>query len=382
MSVNVCHCRRIIKAFSAGFSRCSTNLNADIPELMKRWEISKYGPIDNLKFNDSATVPSELKPDEILVKLFATSVNPIDIEMSEGYGRVAINTLRKIYGVNEFPLVLGRDGSGMIVKTGKNVRRFKTGDDIWCAKWILGAGTHAEYAIVKQSEAALKPKTLSHIESASLPYVACTVWSALVGTGGLDPDSSNNNRNILILGGSGGVGTFAIQLANILGNNVTVTCSEDNFDMVMKYGAKNAIDYNSETHKDDLRKYGPYDIILDASKMGQSETVGGSSNSLYITLMPPFLPSIDKHGLFKGLLCSGRDLLNNNFNNLLTGEGRYIWGFFFPNGGILKRVAEMVDNGEIQPVIDSVRKFEDMKNAFDHVKNGQTRGKVVLQLES
>ncbi len=369
------------KILPSYFARCFTNDSDDIPNTMRRWEITEYGSLDNLTLNRSALVPGELKPDQILLKTFATSVNPIDTEMLEGYGRVAINTLRKVYGVNEFPLVLGRDGSGVAVKTGKNVRRFKVGDEVWCARWIIGDGTHSEFASINQSEASLKPKSLSHIESASLPYVACTVWAALIGRAGLDPEKSNN-KNVLILGGSGGVGTFAIQLAKLLGNNVTATCSLDNFDMVKKYGASVAIDYNSVTYEEDVKANGPYDVILDASKEGQSKKIGGNSKSIYITLMPPFLPSIDKHGLAMGLAHSGRELFETNFRNLLNSQGRYTWGFFYPNGGILKKVAELVDDGKISPVIDSVRDFEDMKSAFDHVRNGQTRGKVILKIRS
>ncbi len=362
---------------------CCRFLASYVPDTMRRWQVSAYeNSLDNLTLNESAMVPDELKPDQLLVKMSASSVNPIDIEMSEGYGSVAINTLRRLYGVKEFPLVLGRDGSGVVVKTGKSVRRFKTGDEIWCARWILGDGTHAEYCVVSQSEAAIKPQSLSHAEAAAMPYVSSTVWAVLTGIAGIDPERMDNNKNILILGGSGGVGTFAIQLAKVLGNNITATCSKENLDLVKKYGASNAIDYKSEAYENEIKSYGPYDIILDASKEGQTKKLGGNSSSVYITLMPPFLPTIDKHGLAKGLLYSGKELLETNFNRLLQNQGKYAWGFFYPNGGILRRVAELVDDGKISPVIDSVHDFADAKTAFERVKYGQTKGKVILNISS
>ena len=361
------------------FSRGETTNAEGIPSSMKRWEMCKYGSTDNIYLNEAAPVPVQLKPDQILLKVCASSVNPIDVEMCEGYGSTLINVFRRMYGVQEFPLILGRDGSGVVVKTGKSVSRFRIGDNIWCARWIIGEGTHAEYCVVSQSEASLKPKTLSFVDSAALPYVACTVWPALISRAGLSFERENN-KNILILGGSGGVGTFAVQLAKVLGNNVVTTCSVDNFELVKNLGADTVIDYNSDTYENDIGQNGPYDIVLDASKDGQENKIGCSSKTIYVALMPPLLPSVDKNGLPFGLVCSAKEFLQTNINNFFQNKGKYAWGFFYPNGGILNKVAELVDDGKIRSVIDSVHDFENARDAFEHIKYGQTRGKVILNI--
>lgn len=355
-------------------------LNDSIPRIMRRWELSGYGINDVLRLTENARVPTRLKNDQVLVKVAAASVNPIDIEMMEGYGRTAMNTIRKLYGIPEFPLVLGRDCSGVIVKKGNGVRRFKVGDEVWCARWVIGDGTHAEYCVTAQSEVALKPKTLSHIEAASLPYVACTSWAALVSRAGLDPNRTDNKKHVLILGGSGGIGTVAVQLSKYLGNRVTATCSLTNHELVKSLGADNVIDYRDEKYEYLINEIGPYDIILDGRRGQQKNIIGADQRTIYITLMPPFLPSIDQSGLTLGLINSGKEFYMQTLNNFVQNKGKYAWGLFFPSSGVLRTIASLVDGGSIRPVVSSVYELCDARDALEKLAKGQTRGKIVLKM--
>ena len=371
-----------------GFLLCSSKRlfasscvrNHEIPCSMSRWETSRYGSISSLEFNTDAPVPKGIKKDAIMIKVKAASVNPFDIEMIEGYGSKAMNVLRRLYNVKEFPIVTGRDCSGVVVKTGQGVRRFKVGDEVWCAKWVLDKGTHAEYCLASQSEVSLKPKTLSHLEAASIPYVACTSWTALVSRAGIDPKKIDNGKHILLLGGSGGIGTFAIQLAKCFGNTVTATCSQSNINFLYSLGADNVIDYQAENHDYLIQQIGPYDIVLDARSGHHTDIIGCTEKTTFITLMPPFLPAIDESGLAFGLFNAGMEFYRQSFENLAQKRGRYAWGLFFPNGGILKSVSEFIDRGSIKPVISSVVRFEDAKEAFRMLQSGTTKGKIVLDM--
>ena len=356
------------------------NGHSDLPKTMKRWQISRYGSIDDLELHNDAHVPQNLNNDQVLVKVMAASINPFDIEMIEGYGSRALNILRKIYKIREFPLVTGRDFSGVVVKTGRNVRRFKVGDEIWGARWVIGDGTHSEYCACNQSEVSLKPRALQHTEAASLPYIACTSWAALVTRAGLDPEKMNNNKNVLVLGGSGGIGSFSIQLSKAFGNQVAATCSEHNFELVKSVGAETVINYKNPDFRDQIEESGPYDIILDARRGDQSEKIGGDPKSIYVTLMPPFLPSIDENGLLLGLANSGKEFCSQSFKSFIENKGRYSWGLFFPSGGVLNKVASLVDKGLIKPVIGSVYDFDDAKEAFEKLKDGTANGKIVLDV--
>eukprot|EP00112_Aurelia_sp_Birch-Aquarium-sp1_P006947 Seg1759.1 transcript_id=Seg1759.1/GoldUCD/mRNA.D3Y31 product="Reticulon-4-interacting protein 1 mitochondrial" protein_id=Seg1759.1/GoldUCD/D3Y31 len=358
----------------------TSDSGSDLPKTTKRWQISRYGSISDLEFCNDAHVPQNLKNDQVLVKVMAASINPFDIEMIEGYGSTALNILRKMYNIHEFPLVTGRDFSGVVLKKGRNVRRFRVGDEIWGARWVIGDGTHSEYCICTQSEVSLKPRTLQHIGAASLPYIACTSWAALVTRAGLDPENVNNNKNVLILGGSGGIGSFSIQLSKAFGNRVSATCSEHNFELVKSIGADAVINYKDPDYKDQIEQNGPYDIILDARRGDQSEKIGGDPKSVYVTLMPPFLPSIDENGLMLGLAKSGKEFCSQSFKDFLENKGRYSWGLFFPNGGILNKVASLIDKGLIKPVISSVHDFDNAKEAFEKLKDGTANGKIVLDL--
>ena len=368
--------RRVYRLFST--DRVSRMCDS-IPRFMKRWELLKYGGLSELNLAHNVVVPRQLRSDQVLVKVFAASVNPIDLEMMEGYGRTAINTLRKIYGLREFPLVLGRDCSGVVVRKGRGVRRFNIGDEVWCARWIIGDGTHAEYCVAHQSEVALKPETLDHVEAASIPYAACTSWVALIARAGLDPKRNDNNKHVLILGGSGGIGTIATQLCKTLGNHVTTTCSPVNNNLMLSLGADCVVDYKDAEYEKLIRNNGPYDIILDARRGDQRDKVGGSKGTIYITLMPPFLPSVDESGLAIGLVSAGKEYFMQNLSNFVENKGKYTWGLFFPSSGILKSIANLMTEGKLHPVVSHVYDFNDAEEALRRLAHGSKAGKIVLK---
>ena len=183
-----------------------------------------------------------LKPDEILVQVHAAGLNPIDYMIPKG-------TFKPILRF-QLPATLGSDLAGVVVEVGSRVTRFKPGDAVFASIFDLGTGALAEFAVVPENAAALKPANLDFVQAASIPMVGLTSWQALKERAQLKP-----GQKVFIPAGSGGIGTFAIQLAKYLGAKVGTTTSTGNVDLVRSLGADEVIDYKKQEFEDVLRDY-------------------------------------------------------------------------------------------------------------------------------
>ncbi|XP_072546119.1 reticulon-4-interacting protein 1 homolog, mitochondrial isoform X2 [Salminus brasiliensis] len=305
---------------------------------------------------------------------------------SGGYGAATLAAKRDPLCINqtntEFPLILGRDVSGEIMECGLDVRYFKPGDEVWAAIPPWKQGSLAEFVVLSANEVSCKPKSLSHADAASIPYVAATAWSALVNTGGLNKDNCAKKR-ILILGGSGGVGTFAIQLVKSWGAHVTVTCSQDADRLVRGVGADDVVDYTSGPVETKLQALEKFDLILD--------NIGGETENWalgllkpwcgakYVTLVTPFLLNTDQLGLADGMMRNGVTIATKALKHLTKGI-HYRWGFFAPSGPTLDDIREMVDAGKIRAVVEETFSFAQVPQAFEKVEKGHARGKTVVAI--
>ncbi|XP_060024260.1 reticulon-4-interacting protein 1, mitochondrial isoform X2 [Lagenorhynchus albirostris] len=297
--------------------------------VMPAWVIDKYGSNEVLRFTQNMMIPMIHYPNEVIIKVHAASINPIDVNMRSGYGATALNMKRdplhiKIKG-EEFPLTLGRDVSGVVMECGLDVRYFKPGDEV----------SH-------------KPKSLTHAQAASLPYVALTAWSAINKIGGLN-DKNCAGKRVLILGASGGVGTFAIQVMKAWDAHVTAVCSQDASELVRKLGADDVIDYKSGNMEEQLKYLKPFDFILD-SVGGSTETWALNflkkwSGATYVTLVTPFLLNMDRLGIADGMLQTGVTVGSKTLKHFWQGV-HYRWAFFMASGPYLDDIAELVDAGK------------------------------------
>ncbi|KAI4883028.1 hypothetical protein NFI96_012491 [Prochilodus magdalenae] len=311
-----------------------------------------------------------------------------------GYGAATMAMKRDPLSINkagsEFPLILGRDVSGVIMECGLDVSYFKPGDEVWAAVPPWKQGSLAEFVVLSANEVSHKPKSLSHVDAASLPYVAATAWSALVNTGGLNKDNSARKRQdvyalkclcILILGGSGGVGTFAIQMLKSWGAHVTVTCSQNAERLVRGLGADDVVDYTAGPVEKKLQTLEKFDVILD--------NIGGETESWalgllkpwcgakYVTLVTPFLRNTDHLGIADGMMQTGVTIATKALKHLTKGV-HYRWGFFAPSGRALDDISEMVDAGKIRAVIEEQFSFAQVPQAFEKVEKGHARGKTIV----
>ncbi|XP_059839001.1 reticulon-4-interacting protein 1 homolog, mitochondrial [Hypanus sabinus] len=366
-----CFCRKITTS-----SRRQT--------VMPAWVIDKYGNNSMLRLTKNSPFPIIHYPNEVIIKVHACSLNPIDIFMRNGYGATALRVKRdplhlKSTG-SEFPLILGRDVSGVIMETGLDVSYFKPGDQVWAAVPPWKQGTLAEFVVASANEVSHKPKALGHSEAAALPYVALTTWSALVNTGGLNKDNCRGKR-VLILGGSGGIGTFATQLLKAWGAHVTTTCSADAFSLLKDLGADHIIDYRARSVEEQLKDLEPFDFILD-NLGGQTEQWALNllkpwSGATYVTLVTPLMLNMDRLGVADGMFRSGATIGSKVLKHLSKGV-HYRWAFFAPSGPTLDKITELVEKRKIRPVVEQLFAFSAVPQAFLKMEGGHARGKTVI----
>ncbi|XP_014288761.1 reticulon-4-interacting protein 1 homolog, mitochondrial [Halyomorpha halys] len=354
-------------------------------ELMLAWQFQSFGGLDQLKLNN-VILPQVKKPNDVLVKVHATSVNPLDVAMIGGYGNVVLDTLRQCDFRMEnknVPLTTGRDFCGEVVSKSTNVRKdIKVGDLVYGAIPPHYQGSHASYLVIDDHLMIQKPSNIKDTEAASIPYTALTAWSALKISGDLAV-SDPKTKKVLVLGASGGVGTAAVQMLKAWGCQVVATCGTDAVSLVSNMSPDIVIDYQQKEAMREIELSGKYDIILDASGnvnyVSYVPYLKEWSNSKFITLKSPFLSNTDYYGLLGGLIKNASDLLKYNLSSNALAKGCTVrWGFFAPLGIGMTEIGQLVKTGQLKPKIDSTFSFEEMPKAFKKVSEGHLRGKVVV----
>lgn len=302
---------------------------------------------------------------EVLVRMQAASVNPVDTYTRRG---TFSSVLR-----SRFPLVLGRDGAGTVVGVGKAVTRFRVGDDVFFMNHMPlngnALGTYAEYTVVPEDQLAHKPANISHQQAAGIPVVGLTSWRSLIEIGKLQA-----NQQVLIHGGSGGVGSFAIQLAKCFGATVTATCSAGSMDLVWSLGADAVIDYSRDRFENTVHNC---DLVFDTVgvRVQYSLQTLRRGGKLVAIVVPASLeaPTI---GTFLSIpfriawlkLCAlvqGKSCVNVTVR---------------PSGEILSQIAEFVEAGKIKLLIDSVYPLERVSEAHRRSETRHAHGKVILSM--
>lgn len=306
---------------------------------MKAARIHAYGDASEIRIED-APLPT-LSDDDVLIRVVATSVNPVDWKIRKGYLKSMIPY--------QMPLIMGWDVSGVVEQTGPAVTKFKPGDAVYSRPDIARNGAYAEYLAVRESEIAVKPATISHVEAASLPLVSITAWESLFTTANLSA-----GQKVLIHAGAGGAGSIAIQLAKAKGAHVTATASAAKSALVRSLGADQVIDYRAQDFSQVARDM---DVVFD--------TVGGAvQEKSWGTLKPG------------GFLVS---ITDRPSEDRAKAEGKRA-GFVFigPNAPILTDLAGMVDAGQVRPLIGAEYGLNDTAKAQEASETGRATGKIVI----
>lgn len=332
---------------------------------MKAFILESHGASRALQLAD---VPEpQLRDDEVLVQVHAAGVNQLDSKIKDGQFKLILPY--------RLPLILGHDVAGVVVKAGPRVRQFKPGDEVYARTDDFRIGTFAEFVPVKESSLAPKPKGLTMEEAASIPLVGLTAWQALVETAKL-----TKGQRVFIQAGSGGVGTFAIQLARHLGATVATTTSAANFELVRSLGADVAIDYRTQDFEDVLRDY---DVVLnsqDGKTLGKSLRVlkGGAK---LVSISGPPDPAFGRNIAAPAFVRLVMRLLSSGVRRRARGRGiDYSFLFMRANGGQLREITRLIEAGAIRPVVDKVFAFESTNEALAYAEAGHAKGKVVIKI--
>ncbi len=280
---------------------------------------------------------------ELLVRVHAASVNPVDwkIRKSGARGWLDVKT----------PYVPGFDVSGVVESVGPGVTRFKPGDAVYAMLDLRRGGAYAEYAVVKEPEAATKPQSVSHVEAAAVPLAALTAWQAL-----FDAADLKEGQTVLVHAGAGGVGSLAVQLAKWKGAKVIATASKPNHEFLKQLGVDEVIDYKTQNFADVVKDV---DVVLDA--------VGGQTTTDSFKVLK-------KGGMLVSIVGDpsprGADHAGVRAAAILVK----------PSGAQLARIATLIDEGKLKPVVTHEFALRDVAKAHDQSETGHTRGKIVLRI--
>jgi alcohol dehydrogenase len=332
---------------------------------MKAFVLERYGKQRALRLAD---IPKpELRDDEVLVEVHAAGVNLLDSKIRDGEFKLILPY--------HLPLILGHDVAGVVVEVGPRVRQFKPGDEVYARPDDFRIGTFAEYVPVKEASLALKPKGLTMEETASIPLVGLTAWQVLIERAKL-----KKGQRVLIHAGSGGVGTFAIQLAKHVGAVVATTTSTANVDWVKALGADIVIDYRKEDFATLLRDYDVVVNSLGGEVLDKSLRVLKPGGKLISISGPPDADFAKEIGL-SWILRQLMRLLSYRISRKARRRGvSYSFLFMRASGDQLREIGRLMDSGTIRPVVDRVFPFESTNEAMAYVESGRAKGKVVVRV--
>ncbi|MFD1471636.1 NADP-dependent oxidoreductase [Companilactobacillus mishanensis] len=310
---------------------------------MKAVVINEYGDRSKLQMTNIA-IP-ETADDEVLVEVKATSVNPIDWKLREGYLQEGIPL--------KFPIVLGWDVAGVITRTGSEVKDFHTGDKVLARPDLTNRGTYAEYTAVKENKLAKLPDNVSFEEAAALPLAGLTAWQGIY-----DKLKVESGQTVLIQGGAGGVGIIGIQLLKHIGAKVITTASAANTDFLKGLGADQVIDYHTEDFSEILHNV---DAVFD--------TIGGDTLTKSFDIIKPGGRLVTISGQIDEALAKEKQV-----------EAESMW--LIPNGEQLTELVNLVSEGVAKVVIDSVHPFSEdgVKAAQEVSESHHAKGKIVIKM--
>src|SRR5438477_1642272 len=308
---------------------------------MKAIVVHEYGGPEVMKYEDAQR--PEPKENEILVKVIAAGVNPVDsAARSQKYARFMNITL---------PAIPGYDIAGIVERTGTSVTKFKAGDPVYAYIALDKGGAYAEYAVATEKEAAAKPKSLTYVEAAAVPLVSLTAWQALVDTAKLSP-----GQTVLIHGGSGGVGSFAIQIVKARGAKVFATASTPNQNLLKQLGADVAIDYTKQKFEDVAKDV---DVVLDCvgkDTLVRSYGIVKKGGIIVSIVGRPNQAELDKHGI-RGASISVE-----------------------PNSDELAEITKLIEEKKIKVVVSQTLPLAEAAKAQSQAGTRHTRGKSVLKV--
>jgi NADPH:quinone reductase-like Zn-dependent oxidoreductase len=332
---------------------------------VKAFIVDRYGKKGSRRMGEMPD--PQLQEDDVLVQVHAAGVNPLDSKIAHGEFKLILPY--------RLPLILGNDFAGVVVRVGSRVRRFEPGDEVYARPDADRIGAFAQFIAIREDSLAIKPKELTMEEAASIPLVGLTAWQALIEKANL-----KKGQKVLIHAGSGGVGTFAIQLAKHVGAIVATTTSAANLDWVKALGADIVIDYTKDDFTTILRDY---DVVLNSlgsdvlEKSLQVLEPGGKLISISGPPDPDFARELGSPWILRQVM----RLLSYRIRKKAKRYGvSYSFLFMKASGDQLREIGRLIDSRVIRAVVDRVFPFESTNEAMAYVESGRAKGKVVVKV--
>ena len=333
---------------------------------MKAFIIDRYSKKDPMRLGE--TPDPKVRDDDVLIEVHAAGLNLLDSKIKAGEFKQILPY--------RLPLVLGHDVAGVVTRVGSRVRQFKVGDEVYSRPADRRIGTFAEFIAVNERDVALKPKNVTMEEAASIPLVGLTAWQVLVEKADL-----KKGQKVFVQAGSGGVGTFAVQLAKQIGATVATTTSAANVDLVRRLGANVVVDYKKDDFETQLNGY---DVVLnsqDAKTLEKSLRILRPGGKLISISGPPdadFAKEIGASWVLRLVM----GLLSRGIRNKAKRRGAtYSFLFMRASGDQLREITSLIESGRIRPVLDRVFPFKSTNEALAYVETGRAKGKVVVKVK-
>jgi NADPH:quinone reductase-like Zn-dependent oxidoreductase len=306
-------------------------------ETMKAIVVHSFGGPEVLKYEDAPR--PQPKQDQVLIRVIAAAVNPVDIAIREGR-----------FSRGRLPLIPGMDVSGVIEKPAANSSKFKKGDEVYAYLSFQEQGGYAGFALAREDEVGFKPKTINFEKAAAVPLAATTAWQAL------DKAELKSGQTVLIHGGSGGVGSFAVQIAKARGVKVIATASTAKQDLLKQLGVDQPIDYTKTKFEDAVKDVDAVLNCVRGDSLGRSYGVVKKGGIIVSITGPPDPNELAQHGI--------------------RGTGMMA----HPDAKVLQDLAELIDRKKITPIVSAVLPLSEAAKAQERVATTHTRGKIVLKV--
>lgn len=354
-------------------------------QAQQEWRVSRYGQ-DFESLSRSGCERRMRRATDVLIRVHAASINPIDLEQAAGFGQKVFKLMRRGSGEwEDLPLCLGRDFSGVVEATGPSVSGLRVGDQVLgVLSPELRHGSHATHVVADSRLVVRKPESVSHVTAAAVPYAGLTAVSAVCTFAGLNKNNSRFKR-VLVIGASGAVGMTAISILRSFGADVTGTCSASAKDWLRTVTpVHDLIDYNDAAEFAEHEN--KYDVVLNAAPMSAVVQEQGikclkkGTNGQYVSLTHPVLRHTDSQGLVVGSMRSACDLLSQNLDLLLQKGVVVKWAFVLPSRAGLHFLTDMMTDKRLEPVVHQVFSFDQMRDAYDFASKGHARGKTVIKM--
>uniref|UniRef100_A0A7C9EX10 Enoyl reductase (ER) domain-containing protein n=2 Tax=Opuntia streptacantha TaxID=393608 RepID=A0A7C9EX10_OPUST len=331
--------------------------------------LPRFGGPDVLELRDNVPVP-DLKPNEVLVRARAVSINPLDLRMRAGYGRSLFDSL--------LPLILGRDISGEVAAVGSLVRSVTVGQEVFGALHPTAVrGTYTDYAILSEEEVTKKPAMVTHVDASAIPFAALTAWRALKSTARITA-----GQRVLVIGGGGAVGLSAIQLSVAAGCHVITTVGGDSVQRALGAGAEEAVDYTTEDCEVAIK--GNFDAVLDTIGVPETEKLGINvlkRGGHYMTLQGEAASLSDHYSLAIGLPMATALLLKKQIQYRYSHGIEYWWTYMRADPEGLHEIRRLAELGKLKVPVEKTFPIVQVREAHEAKDNRVIPGKVVLEFD-